>query len=47
MKTSRITVISPDGSQSTYEYNVFVERGQKYYREYMLNGYHYQKQKDF
>lgn len=42
-----ITVISPDGSQTRYEYNVFVERGEKYYREYLLNGYHYQKQKDF
>jgi hypothetical protein len=42
-----ITVISPDGSQTRYEYSVFVERGQKYYREYMINGYHYTKNKDF
>jgi hypothetical protein len=42
-----ITVINPDGSQNRYEYKVFVERGEKYYREYLLNGYHYTKQKDF
>lgn len=42
-----ISVISPEGSQGTYEYRVFVERGEKYYREYLFNGYHYQKLKDF
>ncbi|MEN8228648.1 MAG: hypothetical protein ABFS38_10880 [Bacteroidota bacterium] len=42
-----ITVISPDGTQTRYEYNVFVERGEKYYREYKFNGYLYQKQKNF
>ncbi len=42
-----ITVINTDGSQTRYEYRVFVERGEKYYREYLLNGYHYAKQKDF
>jgi len=42
-----ITVTSPDGSQNRYEYKVFVERGEKYYREYLLNGYHYRKQKNF
>jgi hypothetical protein len=42
-----ITVTNPDGSQDRYEYRVFVERGEKYYREYLLNGYHYTKQKDF
>jgi len=42
-----ITVINPDGSQNRYEYSVFIERGEKYYREYMINGYHYSKQKDF
>lgn len=42
-----ITVISPDGTQTRYEYNVFVERGEKYYREYMFNRYHFQKQKNF
>lgn len=42
-----ITVINPDGSQNRYEYKVFVERGEKYYREYLFNGYHYSKQKDF
>lgn len=42
-----ITVTNPDGSQDRYEYRVFVERGEKYYREYMFNRYHYRKQKDF
>ena len=42
-----ITVISPDGTQTRYEYYVFVERGEKYYREYKFNGYLYQKQKNF
>ena len=42
-----ITVISPDGTQTRYEYNVFMERGEKYYREYMFNRYHYRKQKNF
>jgi len=42
-----ITVINPDGSQNRYEYSVFIERGEKYYREYMISGYHYSKQKDF
>jgi len=42
-----ITVTSPDGTQTRYEYNVFVERGEKYYKEYMFNRYHYQKQKNF
>jgi hypothetical protein len=42
-----ITVTNPDGSQDRYEYRVFVERGEKYYREYMFNSYHYRKQKDF
>ena len=42
-----ITVIDPDGNQERYEYRVFVEDGEKYYREYLLNGYHYMKQKDF
>ena len=42
-----ITVVNPEGSQSNYEYKVFIERGEKYYREYLFNGYHYQKQKNF
>ena len=42
-----ITVISTDGTPTRYEYNVFVERGEKYYREYMFNRYHYRKQKNF
>ena len=42
-----ITVISPDGSQTQYNYKVFVERGEKYYREYMFNNYHFRKNKDF
>ncbi len=42
-----ITVINTDGSQNRYEYNVFVERGEKYYREYLLNGTLYAKQKDY
>lgn len=42
-----ISVINPDGSQARYEYRVFVERGQKYYREYLFNGVHYGKQKNF
>ncbi len=42
-----ITVISPDGTQTRYEYHVFIERGEKYYREYKFNGYLYQKQKNF
>ena len=47
MDSGVITVVNPDGSQNRYEYSVFVERGEKYYREYMINGYHYSKQKDF
>ncbi len=47
MDSGVITVINPDGSQKRYEYGVFVERGEKYYREYIINGYHYSKQKDF
>jgi hypothetical protein len=42
-----IIVINPDGSQNRYEYRVFVERGEKYYREYLFNGYHYRKRKNF
>jgi hypothetical protein len=42
-----ITVISRDGTQTRYEYRVFVENGEKYYREYMFNGYHYQKNKQY
>jgi hypothetical protein len=42
-----VTVISPDGTQTRYEYHVFIERGEKYYREYKFNGYLYQKQKNF
>jgi len=42
-----ITVIGTDGSQTRYEYSVFVERGEKFYWEYMFNGYHYRKQKAF
>ncbi len=47
MDSGVITVVNTDGSQTRYEYRVFVERGEKYYREYLLNGYHYTKQKDF
>ena len=47
MDSGVITVVNPDGSRNRYEYSVFVERGEKYYREYMINGYHYSKQKDF
>jgi len=47
MDSGMITVINPDGSQTIYEYRVFIERGEKYYREYLLNGYHYRKQKNF
>lgn len=42
-----ITVISQDGSQNRYEYSVFVERGEKFYWEYMFNGYHYRKNKAY
>lgn len=42
-----ITVLHPDGRRVNYEYSVYVERGRKFYREYMMNGYHYNKQKDF
>ena len=42
-----LTVIDPDGSQTRYEYRVFVERGQKYYTEYLFNGYHYMKRKGY
>jgi hypothetical protein len=42
-----ITVINPNGTQDRYEYSVFVERGQKFYREYIINGYHYSKNKDY
>jgi len=40
-----ITVIKSDGSQKRYEYKVYVERGEKFYWEYLFNGYHYRKQK--
>lgn len=42
-----ITVIKPDGSQTRYEYRVFVERGEKFYWEYMFNGTHYRKNKAY
>jgi len=42
-----ITVVHPDGRRVNYEYSVYVERGKKFYREYLMNGYHYNKQKDF
>ena len=42
-----ITVIESDGSQSRYEYRVFTERGEKYYHEYLFNGYHYRKNKAY
>lgn len=42
-----ITVLHPNGRRINYEYSVYVERGRKFYREYMINGYHYSKQKDF
>jgi hypothetical protein len=47
LEAGTIVVVNPDGSQNRYDYRVFVERGQKYYREYLFNGYHYSKQKDF
>ena len=42
-----IIVINNDGGQTRYNYSVFVERGEKFYWEYMFNGYHYRKQKAF
>ena len=42
-----ITVINPDGSQTRYDYRVFVERGEKFYWEYLFNGYHYRKNKAY
>lgn len=47
MDAGMITVINPDGSRTTYEYRVHVEKGQTYYREYKMNGYHFAKQKNF
>jgi hypothetical protein len=42
-----IMIVYPNGNRQNYNYEVFVERGQKYYREYMINGYHYSKSKDY
>ena len=42
-----ITVVNTDGSQTRYDYKVFVEKGEKFYWEYMLNGYHYRKNKAY
>jgi len=39
-----ITIHLPDGTKSTIEYRVFVERGQTYWTEYLFNGRHYAKQ---
>ncbi|MFC1715615.1 SHOCT domain-containing protein [Candidatus Poribacteria bacterium] len=38
-----ITITSQDGTQSTLEYRVHVEKGETYWREYWFNGKHYSK----
>lgn len=40
-----ITVLKSDGDQVRYDYKVYVERGEKFYWEYLFNDYHYRKQK--
>jgi hypothetical protein len=43
----QIMIISPDGSQRTVNYRVYVEKGQPYWREYMFNNRHFSKRKDY
>ncbi|MBN1133268.1 MAG: hypothetical protein JXR52_06135 [Bacteroidales bacterium] len=40
-----ITVLKSNGDQIRYDYRVYVERGEKFYWEYLFNNYHYRKQK--
>lgn len=43
-KRKGVIIIShPNGTREELKYNVYVEKGHTYWREYLFNGYHYQK----
>jgi len=41
-----LVINSPDGTEKVWQYNVHVEKGETYWREYVIDGTLYRKIRD-
>ncbi|UCF67058.1 MAG: hypothetical protein JSV80_14940 [Acidobacteriota bacterium] len=47
LEAGQIIIKRPDGSERYIDYQIFVEKGRKYLREFLFDGRHFSKQKDY
>jgi len=47
LEAGQIIITQPDGSERYIDYRIFVEKGRKYLREFVFDGRHFSKRRDY